>query len=36
MLTDPAPSLTDRPLRVVDCFGNTMAPEACARLAVVG
>jgi hypothetical protein len=30
-LTAPAPSLPDRPLRVVDCLGNTMAPEACAR-----
>jgi hypothetical protein len=33
MLTDPAHSSTDRPLRVIDCFGNAMAPEVRARRA---
>jgi hypothetical protein len=33
MFTDPTLSLTGRLLRIIDCFGDTMAPEARRRRA---
>ena len=39
MLTYPTPFAARRLPRTTDCFGNTVAPEVCARLvelAVVG